>query len=130
MVETEVIPATANAVEGATQGMATKGAASGTAATNGAASTPATTGSAGSAAANHTAAGHTATTAGGAAKGGAAGKSMFASLGPAKTATMAFVAAHPVGVAVGGGVVVAVGAYYLGKLIANRANRKAQEAAA
>ena len=41
-----------------------------------------------------------------------------------------FVAAHPVAMAVIGGVLIGVGAYYLGKSMANRANKEEAEEAA
>ncbi len=45
-----------------------------------------------------------------------------------KASTLAFVGAHPVGVAIAGGVLLGVGSYYLGKFVANRANRKKADA--
>lgn len=51
--------------------------------------------------------------------------------GGAKVTTMAYLAAHPVGVAVVGGIAIGVGAYYLGKYIANRATgQRAEETSA
>ena len=49
--------------------------------------------------------------------------------GGAKATGMGYLAAHPVGVAVVGGILIGVGAYYLGKSIANRAKRKKAEEA-
>jgi hypothetical protein len=64
------------------------------------------------------------------AKGGATtGQGALHSLGTAKAAAMAQVAAHPVAAAVIGAVVLTVGAYYIGKFVAGRAHRKAQAAA-
>lgn len=50
----------------------------------------------------------------------------------ASVTTMAYLAAHPIGAAVAGGVLIGLGAYYLGKTIANRQNKatKAEPAAA
>ena len=48
--------------------------------------------------------------------------------GGVKATTMALLAAHPVGIAIGGGILVGIGAYYIGKAVANR--KKKAEAAA
>ncbi|GEM_PF-6420978 len=40
------------------------------------------------------------------------------------TTATAYLAAHPIGTAVVGGIIIALGAYYLGKYIANRAHKK------
>lgn len=41
--------------------------------------------------------------------------------------TMAYLSAHPVGVVVVGSLLLGIGAYYFGKAMANRANRKKAE---
>ncbi|MCP4696688.1 MAG: hypothetical protein GY862_07550 [Gammaproteobacteria bacterium] len=45
----------------------------------------------------------------------------------AKATITAYLVAHPIGVAVVGGVLIGVGAYYLGKTLANRKNKEATE---
>lgn len=47
----------------------------------------------------------------------------------AKTATTAFLVAHPLGVAVVGAALIGGGAYYLGKKMAQRASSKPEESA-
>ena len=48
----------------------------------------------------------------------------------AKSATVAFLAAHPVGIAVVGAALIGGGAYYLGKKMTKRAAEKGEEPAA
>jgi hypothetical protein len=55
--------------------------------------------------------------------------SKLTTTGGIKTTTMAFLAAHPLGVAVAGALLIGGGAYYLGKRMANRAADKLEETA-
>lgn len=48
----------------------------------------------------------------------------------ASCTTLGYIALHPVGTAVVGAIIIGVGAYYLGKSIANRASKKEQGVAA
>ncbi len=53
-------------------------------------------------------------------------KEIVSAASAAKTGTVAFLAAHPVGVAVVGAALIGGGAYYLGKKLAERAAAKGE----